>query len=106
MHSYVSNVGFHRDSSKNSTRRSKEKPLKRKLNAAHRKCSKSVDQLIPKAVELKVCNWWAILAFLKRNWEVLREQEELYRSCDIGDRRSHDRLRKQATTLLGKRKSR
>ena len=62
--------------------------------------------MILKAVELKGRDWRAVLAFLKRNWEFLGlgEKGELYRSCDIGDKRLHDRLRKRASTLLGKEK--
>ena len=59
-----------------STRRSKEKPLQTKPNAAHRKYSKLEDQLILKAVEPKGHDWRAVLAFLKKNWEVLREEGE------------------------------
>ena len=62
-----------------STRRSKE-PLQRKPNAAHRKYSKLEEQLILTAVELEGRDWRAVLAFLKRNWEVLGEEGELYRS--------------------------
>lgn len=83
---------------------SRSKASHRKPNAAHRKYSKLEDQLILKAVELKGRDWRAVLAFLKRNWEVLGEEGELYRSCDIGDKRFHDRLRKRASTLLGKEK--
>ena len=60
------------------------------------------DQLILKAVELKGRDSGAVLAVLKRNWEVLAEEGELYRSCDIGDKRLHDRLKKRVSTLLGK----
>ena len=62
--------------------------------------------MILKAVELKGRDWRAVLTFLKRNWEFLGEKGELYRSCDIGDKRLHDRLRKRASTLLGKEKKR
>ena len=43
--------------------------------------------MIVRAVELNGRDWRAVLAFLKRNWEVLGEEEELYRICGIGDRR-------------------
>lgn len=66
--------------------------------------SKLEDQLILKAAELKGRDWRAVLAFLKRNWEFLGEKGELYRSCDVGNRRLHDRLRNRASTLLGKEK--
>ena len=42
--------------------------------------------MIVRAVELNGRDWRAVLAFLKRNWEVLGEEGELYRICDIGDR--------------------
>lgn len=75
-----------------STRRSKEKPLQKKPNAAHRKYSRFEDQF--KVVER---DWRAVPLFvLKRNWEVLGEEGELYRSSDIGGKRLNDRLRKRA----------
>ena len=74
----------------------------RKRNAPHKKYSKLEDHLIIRAVELNGRDWRAVLAFLKRNWEVLGEEGELYRDYDIGDRSIQDRLRKRAATVLGK----
>lgn len=74
----------------------------RKRNAPHRKYTKLEDRLIIRAVELNGRDWRAVLAFLKRNWEVLGEKGELYRDCDIGDRSIQDRLRKRAATVLSK----
>ena len=71
----------------------------RKRNAPHRKYSKLEDRLIIRAVELNGRDWRAVLTFLKRNWEVLGEEGELYRDCDIGDRSIQDRLRKRAATI-------
>ena len=88
--------------SSSSSRKSKERP--RKPNASHRKYSKLEDQLILKAVELKGRDWRAVLAFLKRNWEVLGHEGKLYRDCDISDKSVHDRLRKRASTFLRKAK--
>ncbi|KAJ7386459.1 hypothetical protein OS493_008588 [Desmophyllum pertusum] len=78
------------------------KEIPRKPNAPHRKYSKLEDQLILKAVELKGRDWRAVLAFLKRNCEVLGQEGKLYRDCDIGDKSIHDRLRKRASTFLRK----
>ena len=86
--------------SSSSSRKSKEIP--RKPNAPHRKYSKLEDQLILKAVELKGRDRRAVLAFLKRNCEVLGQEGKLYRDCDIGDKSIHDRLRKRASTFLRK----
>ena len=66
--------------------------------------NKLEDKLILKAVELKGRDWGAVLAVLKRNWEGLGEEGELHQSCNIGDNRLHDRLRKRVSALLGKKK--
>ena len=45
-----------------------------------------------------------MLAFLKRNWEVLGKEEDIYRDCDVGDKSMHDSLRKRAAVFLSKAK--
>lgn len=84
------------------SRKGKEKPVRRTPNAAHRKYSKLEDLLMLKAVKLKGRKWRAVLKFLKSNWEVLGEEGHLYRDCDIGDKSLQDRLRKRALNFLSK----
>ena len=78
------------------------KKKKQGINAEDHTRSKLEDHLIIRAAELNGRDWRAVLAFLKRNWEVLGEEGELYRDCDIGDRSIQDRLRKRAAIVLGK----
>lgn len=76
----------------------------RKPNAPRRIYSKIEDQLILKAVELYGRDLTGVLAFLKRNWEVLGKEGEIYRHCDVSDKNIHDRLRKGAVIFLIKAK--
>ena len=91
-------------SATSSSHRPSKKSGQRKHNAPRHTYSKMEDQLILKAHELCGRDWRAVLAFLKRNWEVLGKEEEIYRDCDVGDENMHDRLRKRAAVFLSKAK--
>lgn len=91
-------------SATSSSRMPSKKSGQRKPNVPRHTYSKMEDQLILKAVELCGRDWRAVLAFLKRNWEVLGKEGEIYRDCDVGDKSMHDRLRKRAAVFLSKAK--
>lgn len=81
-----------------------KKTRKREPNAPRHTYSKVEDQLILKAMEMFGRDWREVLAFLKRNWEVLGKDGEIYRDCNLNDRKMHDRLRKRSAVFLRKAK--
>lgn len=66
------------------------------------KYSELEDLIIIKAVEMKGCDWRAMLTFMKQNCKILGKDGEFYQTCVVGDRGMQERHRKRASLLLNK----